>query len=295
MGEKKKVNAYEKLVEGIENIIDSGKYAEFLKSMKKFHSYSFRNRLLIYSQNPDATKVAGYCTWKKLGRGVKSNPKKIFILKPIVYKNKNQKKTDENNTIETEVIESQEEQNDKPINTLVFGWTIVYDIEDTYLLDNEKPVPLFDDIILNNNSSQELYNVLTQISPVKIDIERTYNGSEGYYSELENRIVISPKLSQDDATATLLHEISHAIYDDFNYAKERNLSEIFVESIAYIVADFYGLDTSKCSFSYIAKWSKGDTKKLLELGTKIQKASDDFIDKIENELKENKGENTKIA
>ena len=96
MEEKKKVNAYEKLIEGIENIIDSGKYKEFLKSMKYFHSYSFRNRLLIYNQNPDATRVAGYSTWKKLGRGVKSNPKKIFIVRPIIGKNKKEHEKDKN-------------------------------------------------------------------------------------------------------------------------------------------------------------------------------------------------------
>ena len=97
--------------------------------------------------------------------------------------------------------------------------------------------------------------------------------------------MLSPNQSDDDKTATLLHEMSHALYDDFDYSKERNLSEIFVESIAYITADYFGLDTSKCSFSYITKWSKGDTKDLLKLGTKIQEASDKLINKIEEYMK----------
>ena len=74
------------------------------------------------------------------------------------------------------------------------------------------------------------------------------------------------------------------------------MSEMLVESIAFIVADYYGLDTSKSSFSYITKWSKGDSKKLLKLGTKIQEASDDLISKIEKELnKGNESKETKIA
>ena len=292
MEEKKKVNAYEKLIEGIENIIESGQYEKFLKTMKSFHSYSFRNRLLIYNQNPDATRVAGYCTWKKLGRGVKSNPKKIFILKPIIYKNKKAKAESDNTTD----IENQEDKKEEVNNLMYFGWTIVYDIKDTYLFNEADSIPLFDDTTINSNSSEELYHILEKVSPVKVDVESTFNGSDGYYSKSENRIVISSKLSQDDRTATLLHEISHSLYDDFDYAKERDLSEVFVESIAYIVADYYGLDTSKCSFSYITKWSKGDAKKLLELGTKIQKSSDDFINKIENELnKQNSGKEVKVA
>ncbi len=274
MEDKKRVSAYQKLVEGIEGIIESGKYTEFLKSMKKFHHYSFNNRLLIFAQNPDATKVAGYCTWKELGRGVKSNPQKIFILRPMPYKIKKEEK------------DKQLEENDEETVTLVkYGWTIVYDIGDTYIRENAKEVPLFDDVELNANSSQDLYNVLLQISPVKVDVESTGNGASGYYDELAKRIVLSPLQSEDDKTATLLHEISHALYDDFDYSKERNLSEIFVESVAYITADYFGLNTSKCSFSYITKWSKGDTKELLKLGTKIQYASDKLIDKIEEQMK----------
>lgn len=273
MEDKKRISAYQKLVEGIENIVASGKYTEFLKFMKKFHHYSFNNRLLIFAQNPDATRVAGYCTWKELGRGVKSNPKKIFILKPMPYKIKKEEKDNH--------LENEEET----LTLVKYGWTIVYDISDTYIRENQKEVLLFDDIKLNTSSSNQLYDILLKISPVKVDIESTGNGSDGYYSELGNRIVLSPNQSADDMTATLLHEMSHALYDDFDYSKERNLSEIFVESIAYITADYFGLDTSKCSFSYITKWSKGDTKDLLKLGTKIQDASDKLINKIEEYMK----------
>lgn len=274
MEDKKRISAYQKLVEGIEGIIDSGKYTEFLKSMKKFHHYSFNNRLLIFAQNPDATKVAGYCTWKELGRGVKSNPKKIFILRPMPYKMKKEEKD-----------KQLEENNEETVTLVKYGWTIVYDISDTYIREDAKEVPLFDDIKINANTSQDLYSILLKISPVKVEIVSTGNGADGYYSKSEKKIVLSPLQSEDDKTATLLHEISHALYDDFDYSKERNLSEIFVESVAYITADYFGMNTSKCSFSYITKWSKGDTKELLKLGTKIQDASDKLINRIEEQIK----------
>lgn len=275
MENKKKVSAYQKLVEGIEGIIESGKYTEFLKSMKRFHHYSFNNRLLIFAQKPDATKVAGYCTWKELGRGVKSNPQKIFILRPMPYKIEREKAIKDEQSVEE----------NETLMLVKYGWTIVYDISDTYVKDEGKEIPLLDDIKLNASSSQELYNALLQISPAKVEIENTGNGSDGYYSISENKIVLAPNQSEDDITATLLHEISHALYDDFDYSKERDLSEIFVESVAYITADYFGLNTSKCSFSYITKWSKGDTKKLLKLGRKIQESSDKLINIIEEQMK----------
>lgn len=82
--------------------------------------------------------------------------------------------------------------------------------------------------------------------------------------------------------SVLLHEIAHSLYDDFDYKKDRNLSEVFVESIAYIVANHFGLDTSHCSFNYIIKWAHGDTKTVLDLGTKIQESANKFIEDLEN-------------
>ena len=72
-------------------------------------------------------------------------------------------------------------------------------------------------------------------------------------------------------------------YTNFHmlYKTDRNLSEVFVESVAYIVADHFGLDTSCCSFNYIIKWAKGETKIVIDLGSKIQKCANEFIDRLE--------------
>ena len=99
---------------------------------------------------------------------------------------------------------------------------------------------------------------------------------------LQNLIAIKNTLSINDKASVLLHEIAHSLYDDFDYSKDRDLSEVFVESVAYIVADHFGLDTSHCSFNYIIKWAKGETKTVLELGGKIQKCANEFIEKLEN-------------
>ena len=54
-----------KLEQGVSEIFTSGRYAEYLSAMSKFHSYSFGNVMLILMQNPAASCVAGYHAWKK--------------------------------------------------------------------------------------------------------------------------------------------------------------------------------------------------------------------------------------
>ena len=89
-------------------------------------------------------------------------------------------------------------------------------------------------------------------------------------------------LSIDDKVSVLLHELTHAFYDDFDYKEDRNLSETYVESVAFIVADYFDLDTSLCSFNYITRYSKGDADIIVELGPKIKKCANDFIKQIED-------------
>lgn len=55
----------------------------YLAAMARFHSYSFGNILAIARQRPTATRVAGFSTWKELGRFVKKGEKGIQILAPM--------------------------------------------------------------------------------------------------------------------------------------------------------------------------------------------------------------------
>src|SRR3954462_7927788 len=59
-------------------------WQRWLAVAARFHSYSFQNTLLILSQRPDATTVAGYETWKTLGRQVSKGQKGIAILAPVL-------------------------------------------------------------------------------------------------------------------------------------------------------------------------------------------------------------------
>ena len=78
--ETKTKELFNKIVEGVKNIVEKGEYEKFLKFSKNFHNYSFNNILLIFSQMPEATQVAGFAKWKSMGRNLKKGAKGIQII-----------------------------------------------------------------------------------------------------------------------------------------------------------------------------------------------------------------------
>ena len=258
---------FEKVVNYVQTIVDNGEYEKFLKFQKSVRGYSFNNLILIFSQFPDATRVAGKSKWLKLKRELVPRAQKIFIIAPIPRQySKKVKKVEDGEEIET--IETYQYN--------YYRYVYVYDISQT--TGEEIPLESYN---INTNEMSNFYEKLKSFSQFPV-YEKDLEGSlKGYYAPTKKEIVLKKSLSIDDKTAVLLHELAHGLYDDFEYKTDRNLSEVFVESIAYIVADHFGLDTSLCSFNYITKWAKGDPKTVLDLGSKIQKCANQFIKNIE--------------
>ena len=157
-----------------------------------------------------------------------------------------------------------------------YRYVYVYDISHT----TGQAIPLQTQDI-NSNDMGYLYEKLVSFSHIPVNEKELTGGCKGYYDEKKQEIAIKTGMSLNDKAAVLLHELTHSLYDDFDYSKDRDLSEVFVESVAYIVADHFGLDTSPCSFNYILKWAKGEPKTVLELGSKIQSCANSFIEKLE--------------
>ena len=265
---------FNKILEGVQNIIDNGEYEKFLRFSKNFHNYSFNNVLLIFSQMPEATQVAGFAKWKSMGRNLKKGAKGIQIIYPIKRSYTKKKLEGQNSLLDNK--QDDNEQVEK-VEYLTYRYTYVYDISQTY----GDPLPL-SDTTLNSNNRVEFLEFLKSFSPYPILEESLTGTTQGYWSEKKQHIVLKDTLSIDDKASVLLHELAHALYDDFDYKENRNLSETFVESVAFIVADYFDLDTSMCSFEYITSWADGDIKILLELGDKIQKCANSFIKKLED-------------
>lgn len=270
---------YERLLDGIQKVINRGDYPKFLRKIKTMkNTYSFRNTLLVFSQYPGATIVKGFCDWNKLGRGIRKHPRPIYIYVPIKYK----KEKVINGQKDIEGKEKKERNNSGTIETIediTYKRVTVFDIGDTYLKKDSKKIPIYDDSI-DTDTTIDLYNTLVNISPIPVVLEDNIGSKKGYYDK--KKIVLNNNLSQDGKTAVLIHELCHCLYDNFDYKVDRDKSEIFVESVAFLVADYFNFDTSICSFGYITNWAKNDVKNFLKISNKIKETADKFIELIKN-------------
>lgn len=213
-------------------------------------------------------KQHGKAKWLKLKRELTEDAKKIWIVAPIPRQyDKKVKELQDGEEIEKTVT----------VKYNAYRYVYVYDISHT----TGNAIPLQSQNI-NSNDMGYLYEKLISFSDIPVIEKELTGGCKGYYNEQKREIAIKTGMSLNDKAAVLLHELTHSLYDDFDYSKNRDLSEVFVESVAYIVADHFGLDTSPCSFNYILKWAKGEPKTVLELGNKIQTCANSFIKKLEN-------------
>lgn len=290
MAQQDKTNeVIKRLEQGIKDVFNSDKFRNYLKTMSKFHNYSFNNSLLIYMQKPDATLVAGFNSWKKnFKRFVKKGEKGIQILAPAIYKQK----------VEMEKLDPKTQKpilNDdgKPVTEVVeiekpfFKPVYVFDISQT---DGEPLPQLTEEIKANVENFKTFFKALEKVSPFPIEKEEITSGAKGYCDPVNKRIAIKEGLSEAHMIKTAIHEISHAIlHSDLENGdnKTSRTREVEAESIAFIVADHFGIDTSSYSFAYIASWSSDkELNELKESLNTIQKTANSLINDITNAYKE---------
>src|SRR3990167_8590723 len=76
----------ERLSAAIRRIQTSDDFKDWLRISAKFWHYSWANQLMIWSQRPEATRVAGFNKWLELKKPVKKGEKGIAIFAPMFKK-----------------------------------------------------------------------------------------------------------------------------------------------------------------------------------------------------------------
>lgn len=285
LSQKDKVEALTgKLENGIKEFLQSGKFQEYLKTMSKFHSYSYRNCMLIAMQNPAATLVAGFHAWKtKFGRTVDRGQKGMQILAPIIYDKKEwkQKLDSDGEPLYNENGEKQmEEVTEKQMR---FRVVTVFDVAQT----SGKPLPeLATELDGSVEQYELLFEALKSVTDAAIVVE-PFGQSEtakGYYSRTDHSIHIKDGMSQVQTLKTAIHEAAHSIlHQDEQAAKDKTpeTKECEAESVAFIVCNHFGVDTSDYSFPYLATWaSSAELPELQASLAIIQKTASDMISKL---------------
>ena len=283
----------DKLEAGIQALFDSETFKNYLKTLAKFHDYSLNNTILIAMQKPDATLVAGYTAWQKnFGRQVQKGEQGIRILAPTPYKKQmevavidpstGQARMNPDGTKATEM---------KEIMVPAFKVVSVFDVSQT----DGKPLPSLGVNELSGNVAQYdmFFEALKRSCPVPIGFEQIDSGAKGYYHTVDHRIALQEGMSQVQTIKTLIHEMTHQKLHSMD-PKElppeepkltRSAKEVEAESVAYTVAQHYGIETSDYSFAYIAGWSHGkDTPELKASLDRIRRAADEMITGIDEQF-----------
>ncbi len=264
---------------GVEGLLTSEGYQAYLKTMAKFHQYSFANSLLIHAQNPDATCVAGYRKWQELGRQVRKGEQAIKIFVPF------KKKMEDPDTGE------------EGYRVTGFGLGNVFDVAAT---DGE-PLPQRPDAIESEEVTDVSCEVNKRLSRWLIDegllmeSKEIHGHARGYWSPGKNQIVIrrGPTDVDEDTgeeyslgdplniskTKTLVHEAGHYVANH-NGENDRKDAEVVAESTAFVTMNHFGLDTGDYSFPYIATWGE-DPKRLRANLSEVQRVANVLISAIE--------------
>ena len=278
----------DKLEKGVKDVFQSDKYKQFLNVMAKFPRYSVNNTMLIMMQRPDAQLCQSFTGWKQMGRYVKKGEKGISILAPAPYKiEREQIKLDDKGR---PVFDADGEPVKEKVEVTIRAFKVVKTFDLAQTDGKELPTIGPNELVGSIDGYPKLLQALQEISPVPVSFELIDGGAKGYYN-LENKsIVIQDGMSEVQTIKTLLHEMAHQKLHDKDTVPEakditRNGKEVEAESVAYVVCQHYGINTSDYSFSYVAGWSEGkETPELKASLDKIRQTASEFIYQIDQRM-----------
>ncbi len=253
---------HESIGSQLEELTSTEGWARFLAFATGFHSYSLSNVLLILSQRPDASRVAGFRQWQERGRQVRKGERSIKIFGYAT------KRT--------------EDENGEEERRAYFPILSVFDVSQTDSIDGEETPELAPRLIGADDAG--IYDAAAEwLTGQGWTIDQASTGeANGFTQHTKRTITIHDQLQPAQAAATMLHEAAHALMhaDADDYHQHRGMYETEAESVAYIVAGVLGLDTSSKSIGYIAGWTDGDVETVKNTATRVLATARTILDGI---------------
>lgn len=245
----------ESLAQGESEVLRS-----YLTAMGKFHRYSMSNVLLIITQRPDATRVAGYQTWRKLHRQVMLGAKGIMIFAPLV-----RKAVDSNAC----GVETQRE------SLVGFRATAVFDVADTA----GNPLPALSTFQGNPGEYLERLKLFVSQSGCSLEYSKEILPAQGRCSGA--KIILLPGMAPAEEFHVLSHELAHSrLHFTARRAETTKCTrETEAEAVAFVVSQAIGLETNSASCDYV-KLYNGDQNTLAQSLQHIQLVSTEILSGI---------------
>lgn len=252
----------EKARQAVEALTSSDGWQRWLSCRRHFHTYSLANQLLIAHQCPQATRVAGFRTWLKLGYCVRRGETALRIWVPIPPTKRQLEQWQRDGA----------RPQDKPRTHFKLG--PVFDRSQIAPLPPPtQPTPLDPPIAaLEGDELAWAFPPLVKLAgeiACAVLIERIPGQAGGYFEPVSRKIALNRERSTNHHVKTLVHELGHALLRweleltdlSFTYSEE----ELVVESIAFTVCGSIGLDTTSYSIPYLASWAEQTELETIEL------------------------------
>lgn len=220
---------------------------------------------MIWFQMPNASLIAGFGAWKKVGRFVKKGEKGLVIFAP--------------NTT-TKMVEEKQENGEviqKP-KRIITGWhlTSVFDVSQTDGKALSAP-----DVVRKLEGETDIYEQLLSSCPFPVEEKESCDGANGRIYRDSGKIEILQSNSGMQKAKTLIHEWAHGLLHIGPDALEvqRHVRELEAESTAFIVCHALGIDSSHYSFGYLAGWGNGENaiEDIKKAGERILAASNKIL------------------
>jgi hypothetical protein len=259
--------------------IQSGEdWQRFLEFQAKLHAYSPRNVLLIAAQHhlaftegrvasPDPGFVAGFATWRALGRTVERGQRGYGILAPCRAERRYALRADgEARLLRAGDHPGPDERVESHRSLVGFRLEHVFSVHQTAGVPLPEP-PLPE--LLAGAAPPGLTDAVTRLikgagfQVGEVDSAAAIGGANGLTSFAERRVSVRADMDEAARAKTLLHEAAHALLhgDPPGSTLPRALKEVEAESVAFVVARAHGMDTGSYSFPYVAVWAGRDGAK----------------------------------
>lgn len=205
----------------VKTLSDGKDFCRFLDTMSRFDRYSAGNILLIMTQNPDATKLRDFESWKDSGVNIKKNEKGIRILEP-----------------------SSEYTREDGTTGISYNIKRVFDISQTTAI---KPARQPDKI--DPNELRKTIGYLTKSSPVAVSIsDNLPDGIGAEYVPGDSVIYIRRGMDGGDILRSLSNEIAHAGLHLQNGKYNRAEASFPAYCASYAICKKAGVDVGSFSF-----------------------------------------------
>jgi hypothetical protein len=228
----------ERIQHACRQLLTSEGWTRWVRARSLFHTYSLTNQLLIALQAPEATHVAGFHTWRRLGRQVRKGELSIRISAPMR-------------------LRRDRDTSDESIVT-AFRSVGVFDLTQT------DPIPGADQLPLQPPSQAISGDSHAHLIPPLLEhatslgytvILEPTSGHDGYCNRHSKTIGINGDLPANARLRVLIHELCHAHgagYDTY----PRATCEVIVDTATHIVCAGVGLDVADDAIPYISGWGE---------------------------------------